>query len=339
MIRIDTDLNLLTRLFNISASKVANEYAGMSVEEIMEAEAAQGNTAAAGFNTEVLNDPVKLMELFKLRDPSNKYEILSNMNENDLKDILPLLDKSDLSQGLNFFTKDKLLDLMNGLPKDQLLKMAFEMMAPDKIMAQMPEDEINKVLQNPNMDKNLEKKCLQSLKPGVFIQMLEATYGQSITDILEKSGVQQQSAQQTSAGGNQDSSQQSYSMSMNGNINVDPRILYNLVVNQPDDKFQESLLNIPPANKQYFTYLMAQEDPKIYQMFDSQAYTNIIGAKKEKSDILKASQVLDPDNLVKMTNQLPKDLVAVVATQIDPSKFADVLLANFKNILSQIVAA
>lgn len=339
MIRIDTDLYLLTRLFNISASKVANEYSGMSVEEIMEAEAAQGNAAAANFDKEILRDPVKLIELFKLRDPSNKYEILSNMNENDLKDILPLLDKSDLSAGLNFFTKDKLLDMMNGLPKDQLIKMVFEMMAPDKIMAQMPADEINKVLQSPGMDKNLEKRCLQSLKPGVFIQMLEATYGQSITDILEKFGVQERSAQAGAAGGGQDPSQQSYSMSMSGKLNIDPKILYNLIINQPDDKFQESLLNMPPANKQFFAYMMGQEDPKIYELFDSKAYTNIIGAKKEKSDILKASQVLEPQSLVKMTNELPKDLLAVVTTQIDPSKFADILLANFKNILSQIVAA
>lgn len=338
MIKIDTDLYLLTRLFNISPGKVANEYSGMSVEEIMEAEAAQGNAAAANFDKEILSDPVKLIELFKLRDPANKYEILSNMNEDDLKNIMPLLDKSDLAAGLNFFTKDKILDMMNDLPKDQLLKMVFEMMAPDKIMAQMPDDEINKVLQSPGLNKNLEKKCLQPMKAGVFIQMLEATYGQSITDILQKFGVQDQSAQAGAAGG-QDPFQKGYTMSMNGNINIDPKILYDLICNQPDDKFQESLLNMPPTNKQYFAYMMAQEDPKIYELFDSKAYTNIIGAKKEKSDILKASQVLDPENIVKMTNQLPRDLMAVVTTQIDTSKFADVLLANFKNILSQIVAA
>ena len=51
-------------MFNISRKKLSDVYAGMSIEEIMKAEAQQGNTAAAKFDSAVLNDPIKLIKLF-----------------------------------------------------------------------------------------------------------------------------------------------------------------------------------------------------------------------------------------------------------------------------------
>lgn len=314
MITLDTNLSLLYSLFNISAKKLATEYSGMSIEDIMQAEAAQGNTQAANFDSEILNDPVKLIEFFQLRDPSNKYAILSNMNEHDLENLLPLLGQSDMVAGLQFFTKDKLLKLAEGLPKDQLLKLVFDMFSPEQIMQLMPEDQLNKVLSSPDMDKGLELKCLKSVKPEILAQMLEAVTGQSVQVAGNGEGI----------GG--------------GNAGLDVQSLLNQIEALPDAKFQEAMLNMPKANKRAFVLKLTQQDPKLFRLIDSSAYTDIIDQKKDKQDIIRSSSVIDPEQLIKMLKDLPQDLTAVVMTQIDPKKFADVLISSFKNILGQIMA-
>lgn len=313
MITLDTDLSLIYKLFNISPKKISNEYSGMSIEDIMEAEAAQGNTKAANFDREILHDPVKLMEFFKLNYVGNKFAILSNMSDKDLEDMLPLLNQEDLVAGLNFFTKDKLLKLTEDLPKPELVKFVFEMFTPEQILQLMPEEQLNKVLSSPDLDKGLELKCLKILKPEVLAQMLEAVTGKAV---------------QTKGAG----------MSLDPNAGLDAQSLLEQIQALPDDKFQEAMLNMPKANKRAFVFKLTQEDPKLFQLFDSKEYTKIINEKKDKPDIIKAASVINPEQLVKMLQHLPQDLTAIVMTQIDPKKFADVLIANFKNILSQIIA-
>lgn len=313
-ISIDVNTYLLCSLFNINSRKLSGEYAGMSIEEIMEAEAKQGNTAAAKFDQTILSDPVKLIEFMQLNNPGNKFAILSNMNSSDLEDLLPLLNQDDLVAGLNFFTKDKLLKLVEQLPKDQLVNYTFQMFSPEQLMQLMPEDEINKVLQSSDMQqcKGLELKYLQSMKPEILAQMIEAATGEQAMGVGE--------------------------VGLDGKPSFDKDAMMAQMASLPDDKFQDALLNMPKATKQDFMLKMAKENPKIFEMFQASAYTGIIGGKKDKQDMIKAANVIQPEQLVKMMKELPKDLTAVILTQIDTKKFADVLLSKFKNILSQIVA-
>lgn len=311
-ITINTNMYLLCSLFNISYKKISNEYSGMTVEQIMEAEAAQGNTSAAKFDKEILSNPIKLIELFELKDPGNKYAILSNMNERDLEDLLPLLGQSDLVAGLNFFTKDKLLDMAEDMPKEQLVNFTFQMFSPEQLMQLMPEEQLNKILTSTDMDKGLEVKYLQTIKPEVLAQMFEAATGQP-------------------AAGAED-------IGLDGKANLDGKALVTQITNLPDDKFQEAMLSMPQQNKRDFVLKLTKENPKLYLSVDSSAYTSIIKARKEKDEIVKSANVIDPKQLVKMLQNLPKDLTAMVLTQMDTKKFADVLLTKFKDVLSQVVA-
>ena len=311
-ITLDADLYLLCSMFNINYRKLSDEYSGLSVEEIMKKEAKQGNTAAANFDASILGNPIKFIELFGLQNCGNKYAILSNMNEYDLKELLPLLNQADLVAGLNFFTKDKLIDLIGGLPIEQLVKLTFEMFSPEQLMQYMPEDQLNKVLTSPDMDKDLEIKYLQTLKPEILAQMLEAATGQPVS-------------------GSQD-------VGLDGKADFNVESLMKQISELPDDKFREAMMGIPLANKQNFVLKMAKENPKIFQLFDASAYTNIIDHRRNKEDIVKASIVIQHAQLVEMIKELPRDLTAVVLTQIDTKKFADVLLKSFKNIISQIIA-
>lgn len=313
MITLDTDMYLLCSLFNVSQRKIADEYSGMSVEDIMEAEAAQGNASAANFDKAILNDPVKLIELFKLNDVGNKYAILSNLNEKDLEELLPMLDQEDLVAGLNLFTKDKLLKLSEQLPMEQLVNMVFQMFAPEELMQFMPEDQLNKFLTSTELDKDTILKNLQSMNPQILAQMLEATTGQPAMSSDSQ-------------------------MSLSGQVNYDGQQILQQLMSLPDDKFQESLLNMPTQAKKGFILTMAKQDNKLFQLFDASAYTSIMGQKRQKEDIVKSSMVLESDQLVKMLEELPQDLTAIVLTQIDTNKFADVLLSKFKDIIKEIVA-
>jgi len=325
MITLNTDLYLIYSLFNISPKKVADEYSGMSIDQIMEAEAASGNQAAARFDKEILSDPIKLMKIFKLDDIGNKFAILNSLSEHDLKEILPLLNKKDLQLGLNFFTKDKLLALVEAMPKEELVKMVFQMFSPEQVMALMPDRQLNKFLSSTELDPTMIQKHLKDIPPAVLAQMIESVTGKSIIDI-----------------GNRGEDGQ---VESNIHVGVDGQIRglnQNKLIAQlnelPADKFKESLLNMPPQSKRNFILSMTKEDPKLFRLFDADAYANIM-ARKEKDDLIKASVVISPEQLVKMISQLPKDLMAVVATQIDPEKFANLLIKDYQDILSQIVAA
>lgn len=311
-ISLKIDTYLLFSMFNISAKKLTDEYAGMSIEEIMAAEAKKGNTAAANFDQSVLSDPVKLIDLFELKDPGNKYAILSNLNEDDLDNLLPLLSPSDLIQGLNYFNKDKLLNIIQELPTDQLMNFVFDAFTQDQVMQMMPNEEMNKILTSTNMDKNLELKYLQTINPAIMAQMIEAVTGQ-VADGAQNVGL---------------SGQPQYNV---------PQLI-GQITNFSDDDFKEAMLSIPKANKQAFVYKLAAEDSKLYEEVDPSAFTNMLNQKKDKQDILRSANVIDEDQLVKMVSKLPKELTSIVLTQIDTTKFANVLLANFKNIISEIVA-
>lgn len=335
-ITIDADKHLLCSLFKINYLKLSNEYQGMSVEEIMKAEAAQGNTAATNYSAEILSNPKKLIELFKLTDTGNKYAILNNMSEHDLDEMLPLLNQADLMQGLNFFTKDKLLKMAEELPKEQLVNYTFQMFSQEQIMQYLPEGQINKMLMSTDMDIDQEKKQLMSVKPQVLAVMLESVMGKPIEELQNPGGgVVKELSDKTGVKGDKP---MITSYDMNGQPNYNAQAIYEQLVNLPADKFQDAMLAMPKQNKRDFVGKLAKLNPKLYLAVDAHAYTDIISQRKDKDDLVKASSVLKPEQLIKMLQHLPKDLTAVVLTQIDENKFADKLLAGFKNILRELIA-
>ena len=101
MIRLDIDLSYLAKNYQIGTSRI-NQYTYKSIDEIMEAEAAQGNTQAADFETDVLNNPRELLKLFRLASADNRYRILRNLNTAELINLLQYLEPQDLLMGLMF---------------------------------------------------------------------------------------------------------------------------------------------------------------------------------------------------------------------------------------------
>ena len=172
MIRLDIDLSYLTKNFEIGTQRL-NQYGAKSIDEIMEAEAAQGNTKAADFQQDVIIDPKQLVKLFKLSNAKNRYAILSQMNSQDLEYIAQFLTPEDLQMGLMFFTKTKILNLIYDLPKNKICSIVFQAFSAEQFLKMIPEKELNKFFESDKLDKNKILDFVKTIPEEKLNKMVE----------------------------------------------------------------------------------------------------------------------------------------------------------------------
>lgn len=301
MIIIDTDLTTLMQKLNISTAKMQQQYSMMSVEEIVEAEAAQGNQQAVEYARELFTNPEQLVKIFKLADPNNKLEILSEMTAQQLALFLPEMEETDLSEGLKYFTQDKLLSMLESIPPEQLVNTVFEMFSQEEIIQYLPEEQLDKFLSSTEMDKNKIMEHMKEIPPELIAQMLETMTGQSVEDMSMESMLE-------TVGG------------------------FNPL------EFKNALLSLQPVAKQQLTLGLAKEDTKLFQLFDARAYTNMINTYKQQPELVKAMNVIEEDQKIKMLKELPNDLLSIVITQMDAQDFADILIKRCPELLAEIIA-
>ena len=301
MIIIDTDLTTLMQKLNISTAKMQQQYSMMSVEEIVEAEAAQGNQQAVEYARELFTNPEQLVKIFKLADPNNKLEILSEMTAQQLALFLPEMEETDLSEGLKYFTQDKLLSMLESIPPEQLVNTVFEMFSQEEIIQYLPEEQLDKFLSSTEMDKNKIMEHIKEIPPELIAQMLETMTGQPVEDMSMESMLE-------TVGG------------------------FNPL------EFKNALLSLQPVAKQQLTLGLAKEDTKLFQLFDPHAYTNMINTYKQQPELVKAMNVIEEDQKIKMLKELPNDLLSIVITQMDAQDFADILIKRCPELLAEIIA-
>lgn len=298
---IDSNLEYIQQVLNISSVKMETEYSDMTVEEVLEAEAAQGNQQAIKLAQELLTNTNLIIELFNLADNVNKLLILNEMSEFDLREFLPRMEDKDLLQGLNFFTTDKLLKLLEELPKEELVNTVFQMFSQEEIVQMMPDDQLNKFLTSTDIDKNKILKHMQSIPSEYLIQVLEQVTGEPAEGDLN---------------------------------NID---LTKQIGNLHPLEFKDVLTSFQPTQKQQLVLSLAKEHNEWFQLFDADAYTAIINREKQKNEVVKAMSVVEPEHVEKMLQELPRDLLSIVITQIDTDQFAHVLIEEHPEILAQII--
>jgi len=299
-ISIDTDF-LIQRL-GITREKIEFQYANMTAEEILKAEAAQGNQAAIELATKILTDTKFVIELFELADPENKLMILNLMNEKQLLEFLPLMEKDDLLQGLFFFSQDKLLDLLQELPPEQLVRVVLELFSKEQVVQYMPEKQLDKFLTDKDIDKSKLLNNMQFLQKEYLMQMLESVTGEEVA----------------------------------GDSSIDKVLIQISQLN--DNDFKNGLTNLKMPAKQDLTILMIRENQKLMEKFDADAYTRIIDEHKFKPDVIKSMHVVEMEEIIKMVGQLPKDMLSVVITQIDTEQMAKQLISRNPEILAKALA-
>lgn len=299
-IKINTDLAYLQSRLNISDSKM-EIYQNKTVDEILKAEAAAGNQAAIQLAADMFSDVNQLIELFQLADPQNKLTIMSEMTSSQLEKLVPMLETDDLLQGLQFFTQDSLLDLLKEIPKEELIKSVFQMFSETQVIEYMPEKELDKLLTGTDMDKEMLLQNLKSIPEMYLQQIIESITGEE--------------AQGNSAE------------------------LVLQIGQMGDLDYKNAIMNLQPTQKRELTFMITNQENKLYEKFNTDAYTHMIARERDKDEMIKAMGVIKPEYLQKMINHLPQDLLAVVTTQIDTEKFADSLINKFPELLAKFVAA
>lgn len=297
---IDSNLEYLQNILHISKVTFEEKYANMSVDEIIEAEAAQGNQQAIELAQELTINTSLVMELFDLADTNNKYMILREMSAQQLQTFLPEMEESDLLQGLYFFTEDKLMKMLEALPAEQLVNTVFQMFSKEEIVQLLPEEQLDKFLTSHDIDKNKILKHMQSIPEEYVAQVLEqitgeAQEGQDSIDLAKKFG------------------------------ELNPL------------EYQDALKAFQPTQKQQLVLSLGKEHEEWFQLFDADAYTKVINREKQQPEVVKAMSVIDPEYIQNMITELPNDLLSIVITQIDTEKFADILMNQFPEVMAEII--
>lgn len=298
---IDSNIEYLQRRLGISATTFYEKYSEMSVQDIIEAEAAQGNQAAIALADEILNNVSFVIELFDLADTNNKYAILREMNYRQLQDFLPKMEDKDLLQGLFFFSNDKLMKLLESLPPDQLVKTAFELFSKEEIVKLMPNEQLDKFLTSTEIDKNKILKHMQSIPEEYVAQVIEQITGEAVDDDMK-----------------------GYDLAKK-------------IGNLSPLEYQDALKAFQPTQKQQLVLSLGKEHNEWFQLFDAHAYTTIINREKQQGEIVKGMSVIESEHIQNMLKELPNDLLAVVITQIDTDKFAEILMDRMPEMLAKMI--
>lgn len=297
---IDSNLEYIQNLLDISSVKFEEYYSNMSVEEIIEAEAEQGNQKAIELAQELTTNANLIIELFDLADSNNKYKILKELTYQQLKVFLPQMEEKDLQQGLYFFTQDKLMKLLEDLPPEQLVNAVFEMFSKEEIVRLLPEQQLDKFLTSTDIDKNKILKHIQSIPEEYVAQVLEQVTGESHENL------------------------NSFDLSKKfGQLS-------------PLD-YKEALTAFQPTQKQQLVLSLGKEHEEWFQLFDADAYTKVINREKQQPEVIKAMSVIEPEYIQKMIEQLPNDLLSIVITQIDTQDFAEIMIDNFPEVIADII--
>ena len=90
--------------------------------------------------------------------------------------------------------------------------------------------------------------------------------------------------------------------------------------------------DIDKYQKQVMVFNLCQNDPKLQLEINPEALSRPL-LNLDKSEIATYMGVLDSEFLIPMLDELPRELLDVVASQIDPADFAELIVKEFPEIL------
>ncbi len=295
MITLDLDLSYLCANYNIAASSLSL-YKNKSITQIMQTEAEKGNQKAAQFMLKVLSEPDELVKLFQLFNPKNRFLILINMNEDDLMKVMEYLQTDEFILGLSILNQKALVDLMMFLKPESLATVVLEKMDCNKFLKEIPEKFLDEFLESDKLDRNLIMKAMEDVDEEQLQKMMENWTGKS-------------------------------------NYEESDSILERLS-SLSDDDFMRAVFSFEPKGKQQLISNVIKEKPELFEEFSAEAMVHPFTTMK-KEDILKSLKVLEPEEFLPMMNELPQEVMALVATQINPRIFSQVLIRDFASVITQ----
>lgn len=294
MIGLDLDLSYLSRYYNISSSAL-EQYQNMSIVQMMQTEAEKGNKSAADFLMKITSDPKELANVFQLVDPKNRFLILAHMNQEDLANIMQYLQPEELILGLSIFNQDMLVQMLQLLDPESLATVVLSKMDSDKFLKLIPEDYLNEFLMSENINKNMMMKALEEVDEDQLQKMMENFSGESCYD--SKENIIQQMGK------------------------------------MEEDTFKKIVLAAEPEGKQQLISGLLQKKPELFEEFSAEAMAYPFKTM-QKEEILKSLTVLDTKEMLPMVEDMPQEIMALIATQIDPAIFSKILCSDFKDVIA-----
>lgn len=293
---IDANMTMFAERLHISSSRMVQDYGLKTIDEIIEAEAAQGNTAAVNYAREMFNSPEKLIKIFKLTNVENKFVLLQSMDTYTRQEVLPLLEKEDLVMGLYFFKQDKLLEMLKQVDIEELINVVLDAFPFQQIITLIPEEDLAKFFQSDKLEKYVIANEFKSMPHEVMRQFLEGLTGKEYGRI------------------------------------EDPEGIIDGIIALPEDKFKDFMSGIDPDVQRQLVFQITTKDQKYLQLFDNEMYVNMLNTLM-KNDMIPSMIALEQETLIKMISILPDDLMSIVASQVDTQDFAKFLIEGHLDFL------
>ena len=288
---IDANMTMFAERLHISSSRMVQDYGLKTIDEIIEAEAAQGNTHAVNYAREMYNSPEKLIKIFRLSNVENKFVLLQSMDTKTRLEVLPFLEKEDLVMGLYFFNQDKLLEMLKEVDIEELINVVLDAFTFEQIILMIPEEEMAKFFQSDKLEKYVIANELESLPTEVMMSFIEGITGMPYDKVENPQGI------------------------------IDG------IIGLPEDKFRDFMSQIDPNVQRQLVFQITKKDENYLQLFENTMYIDMLG-KLMKNDMIPSMIALEKESLVNMISVLPDDLMSIVASQVDTEKFAKYLIED-----------
>ena len=294
---IDANMTMFAERLHISSSRMVQEYGLKTIDEIIEAEAAQGNTYAVSYAQEMYNSPEKLIKIFRLADVENKFILIKTMDSKTREDILPMLEPEDLLMGLYFFKKEALLKMLTEVDIEEVVNVVLDALPFDDIINLIPEEDLAKFFQSNDLDKYIIANEFKSMPHEVMQKFIEGITGQPYGKVDNPEGI------------------------------IDG------IIGLPEDKFRDFMSQIDPDVQRQLVYQITTKDEKYLQLFDNFMYVDMLDEQLMKNEMIPSMIMLEKESLVNMVSILPEDLMSIVAAQIDTEQFTKYLMDGHLNLL------
>lgn len=281
---IDANMKLFADRMNITSSRMIRDYGLSTVDEIIEAEAERGNTRAVNYAREYYHSPEKLIKLFELTNVENKFTLIQKMDNFTRMKLLPKLDREDLVMGLYFFTQDKLLEMLMQVDIEELVRVVQEAFPLDEIVMMFTEEDLAQFFMRDELERYDVMEQIKSLPPEVLQKFIEGVTGKPMDETGSNNFIKS-------------------------------------LEELPDDKFKKFMSSIDPDVQRQLTFQLTKQKPEYLTLFSNETYVNMLNTML-KPEMVKPMIMLCKETLVEMIEELPADLMSVVASQIDTRDFA-----------------
>lgn len=295
---IDANMRLFAERMNITSSRMVQDYGLSTVDEIIEEEAKRGNTQAINYAKKFYHSPDKLIKLFRLTDVENKFRLIKEMDHVTQLKVLPMLEQEDLVMGLYFFTQDKLLEMLMEVDIEELVRVAQEAFPIEYIIMMMPEEELAKFMLHDDLERRDVMEQIKAMPPEILQKFIEGVTGMPMEE---------------------------------NSTNAFFRSIETLA----DDDFKKFMSQIDPDVQRQLTFQLTKQKPEYLTLFSNECYVNML-SKLDKPDMVKPMIMLSKDSLIEMNLELPDELMAIVAAQIDTEKFAKFLQKGHMDVIEKL---